>query len=89
MVGKEIDYLAEKAKGNETLFVSLGTFIDPSAGWEAQNNMIEFNADDLTEAKFLIKDNGDNTMSALAHLKSTDGHEGWFKLKATKSPWAQ
>ena len=89
MVGKEIDYLAEKAKGNETLFVSLGTFIDPSAGWEAQNNMIEFNADDLTEAKFLIKDNGNNTMSALAHLKSTDGHEGWFKLKATKSPWAQ
>ena len=87
MVGKEIDYLAEKAKGNETLFVSLGTFVDPSAGWEAPNNMIEFNADDLTEAKFLIKNNGDGTMSALAHLKSTDGHEGWFKLKATRSPW--
>lgn len=86
MVGKEIDYLAEKAKGNETLFVSLGTFVDPSAGWEAPNNMIEFNADDLTEAKFLIKNNGDGTMSALAHLKSTDGHEGWFKLKATRSP---
>jgi hypothetical protein len=89
MVGKEIDYLAEKANGNETLFVSLGTFVDPSAGWEAPNNMIEFNADDLTEAKFMIKDNGDGTMSALAHLKSTDGHEGWFKLKATKSPWEQ
>ena len=89
MVGKEIDYLAEKANGNETLFVSLGTFVDPSAGWEAPNNMIEFNADDLTEAKFMIKDNGDATMSALAHLKSTDGHEGWFKLKATKSPWEQ
>ena len=87
MVGKEIDYLAEKAKGNETLFVSLGTFVDPSAGWEAPNNIIEFNADDLTEAKFLIKNNGDGTMSALAHLKSTDGHEGWFKLKATRSPW--
>lgn len=87
MVGKEIDYLAEKAKGNETLFVSLGTFVDPSAGWEAPNNMIEFNADELTEAKFLIKNNGDGTMSALAHLKSTDGHEGWFKLKATRSPW--
>ena len=87
MVGKEIDYLAEKANGNETLFVSLGTFVDPSAGWEAPNNMIEFNADDLTEAKFLIKNNGDGTMSALAHLKSTDGHEGWFKLKATRSPW--
>lgn len=87
MVGKEIDYLAEKANGNENLFVSLGTFVDPAAGWEAPNNMIEFNADDLTEAKFLIKDNGDGTMSALAHLKSTDGHEGWFKLKASKSPW--
>ena len=89
MVGKEIDYLAEKAAGNETLFVSLGTFVDPSAGWEAQNNMIEFNADELTEAKFLIKPNSDGTMTALAHLKSTDGHEGWFKLKATKSPWEQ
>ena len=51
--------------------------------------MIEFNADDLTEAKFMIKDNGDGTMSAIAYLKSTDGHEGWFKLKATKSPWEQ
>ena len=89
MVGKEIDYLAEKANGNETLFISLGTFIDPSAGWEAPNNMIEFNADDLTEAKFLIKDNGDGTMSALAHLISNDGHEGWFKLKATKAPSGQ
>ena len=89
MVGKEIDYLAEKANGNETLYVSLGTFVDPSAGWEAPNNMIEFNDDNLTEAKFMIKDNGDGTMSALAHLKSTDGHEGWFKLKATKSPWVQ
>ena len=87
MVGKEIDYLEEKANGNETLFVSLGTFIDPSAGWGAENNMIEFNADDLTEAKFFVKDNGDGTITALAHLKSTDGHEGWFKLKATKSPW--
>ena len=87
MLGKEIDYLAEKANGNETLFVSLGTFVDPSAGWEAPNNMIEFNADELAEAKFMIKDNGDGTMTAIAHLKSTDGHEGWFKLKATKSPW--
>ena len=87
MVGKEIDYLEEKAKGNETLFVSLGTFVDPSAGPQVDGNMIEFNADDLTEAKFMIKDNGDGTMTALAHLKSTDGHEGWFKLKATKSPW--
>jgi len=86
MVGKEIDYLAEKANGNETLFISLGTFIDPSAGWEAPNNMIEFNADGLTEAKFMVKDNGDGTMSVLAHLKSTDGHEGWFKLRATPSP---
>lgn len=89
MVGKEIDYLAEKANGNETLYVSLGTFVDPSAGWEAPNNMIEFNDDNLTEAKFMIKDNGDGTMSAIAYLKSTDGHEGWFKLKATKSPWGQ
>ncbi len=89
MVGKEIDYLAEKANGNETLYISLGTFIDPSAGWEAPNNMIEFNADDLTEAKFMVKDNGDGTMSVLAHLKSTDGHEGWFKLRATPSPWDQ
>ncbi len=89
MVGKEIDYLAEKANGNETLYISLGTFIDPSAGWEATNNMIEFNADDLTEAKFMVKDNGDGTMSVLAHLKSTDGHEGWFKLRATPSPWDQ
>jgi hypothetical protein len=87
MVGKEIDYINEKANGNETLFVSLGTFVDPSAGPQAEGNMIEFNADDLTEAKFMIKDNGDGTMTALAHLKSTDGHEGWFKLKATKSPW--
>ena len=49
--------------------------------------MVEFNADELTEAKFLIKANADGTMSALAHLKSTDGHEGWFKLKATKANW--
>lgn len=87
MVGKEIDYLAEKAAGNETLFVSLGTIVDPAAGFQADGNMVEFNADELTEAKFLIKANADGTMSALAHLKSTDGHEGWFKLKATKANW--
>ena len=87
MVGKEVDYLAEKAAGNETLFVSLGTIVDPAAGFQADGNMVEFNADELTEAKFLIKANADGTMSALAHLKSTDGHEGWFKLKATKANW--
>ena len=87
MVGKEIDYLAEKDAGNETLYISLGTFVDPSLGWGAENNMIEFSADNLAEAKFLVKDNGDGTLSALAYLKQTDGTEGWFKLKATKSPW--
>lgn len=51
--------------------------------------MIEFNADELTEAKFLVTDNGDGTMSVLAHLKRPDGAEGWFKLKATKSPWGE
>ena len=88
MVGKEIDYLEEKANGNGTLFVSLGTIIDPTQGFSSENS-VEFNADELTEAKFLLKDNGDGTMTCLAHLKSTDGHEGWFKLKATKSPEGQ
>ncbi len=86
MVGKEIDYLAEKAAGNETLYISLGTFIDPSLGWEAQNNMIEFSDGNLVEAKFLVRENEDGTLSALAHLKQTDGTEGWFKLRATPSP---
>lgn len=89
MVGKEIDYLAEKAAGNEQLYISLGTFVDPSAGLGTEGNMIEFNADELTEAKFLVTDNGDGTMSVLAHLKRPDGAEGWFKLKATKSPWGE
>ena len=89
MVGKEIDYLAEKAAGNETLYISLGTFIDPSAGWEAENNMIEFNDENLSEAKFYLTDNGDGTMTALAYMKTNDGHEGYFKLKATPSPWGE
>ena len=89
MVGKEIDYLAEKAAGNETLYISLGTFIDPSAGWEAENNMIEFNDENLSEAKFYLTDNGDGTMIALAYMKTNDGHEGYFKLKATPSPWGE
>lgn len=89
MVGKEIDYLAEKAAGNETLYISLGTFVDPSLGWEAENNMIEFSDDNLVEAKFLVRENSDGTLSALAHLKQSDGTEGWFKLKATPSPWEQ
>ena len=87
MVGKEIDYLAEKAAGNETLSINLGTFVDPSLGWEAENNMIEFSDDNLVEAKFLVMENSDGTLSALAHLKQSDGTEGWFKLKATPSPW--
>ena len=89
MIGKEIDYLAEKAAGNEELYISLGTFVDPSLGWEAENNMIEFSDDNLVEAKFLVKENSDGTLSALAHLKKSDGTEGWFKLKATPSPWEQ
>ena len=89
MVGKEIDYLAEKAAGNETLYISLGTFVDPSLGWEAENNMIEFSDGNLVEAKFLVRENSDGTLSALAHLKQSDGTEGWFKLKATPSPWEQ
>ena len=88
MLDKEIDYLAEKAGGNEELYISLGTFIDPSAGWEAENNMIEFNDENLSEAKFYLTDNGDGTMTALAYMKSKDGHEGYFKLKATASPWS-
>lgn len=89
MLGKEIDYLAEKAAGNEELYISLGTFVDPSLGWEAENNMIEFSDTNLVEAKFLVRENSDGTLSALAHLKQSDGTEGWFKLKATPSPWEQ
>lgn len=89
MVGKEIDYLAEKASGNETISINLGTFVDPSAGFQTEGNMIEFSDGNLTEAKFMVKANDDGTVCALAHLKTSDGHEGWFKLKATKSPWGE
>ena len=80
MLGKEIDYLKEKANGNENLKLSFGAFIDPAGGY-SETNVIEFNQENLEKAVFKMTRNADGTLSTIAYCKRKDGKVGMFKAK--------
>ena len=80
MLGKEIDYLKEKANGNENLKLSFGAFIDPAGGY-SETNVIEFNQENLEKAVFKLTRNADGTLSTIAYCKRKDGKVGMFKAK--------
>ena len=84
MLGKEIDYLKEKANGNENLRLSFGAFIDPAGGY-SETNVIEFNQENLEKAVFKMTRNSDGTLSVIAYCKRKDGKVGMFKAKTKKS----
>lgn len=84
MLGKEIDYLKEKANGNENLNLSFGAFIDPAGGY-SETNVIEFNQENLEKAVFRMDRNSDGTLSVIAYCKRKDGKVGMFKAKTKKS----
>ena len=84
MFGKEIDYLKEKANGNEKLKLSFGAFIDPAGGY-SETNVIEFNDENLEKAVFRMDRNSDGTLSVIAYCKRKDGKVGMFKAKTKKS----
>ena len=84
MFGKEIDYLKEKANGNEKLKLSFGAFIDPAGGY-SESNVIEFNQENLEKAVFRMDRNADGTLSVIAYCKRKDGKVGMFKAKTKKS----
>ena len=80
MLGKEIDYLKEKANGNENLKLSFGAFIDPAGGY-SETNVIEFNQENLEKAVFKMTRNADGTLSTIAYCTRKDGKVGMFKAK--------
>ena len=76
MFGQEI-YWSE----GSGLEISLGTFIDPAGGYN-EGNVIEFNKENIEKAVFKLTKNADGSIDALAYVRSKDGKEGMFKVKA-------
>ena len=65
--------------------ISFGAFIDPSAGY-SETNVIDFNKENIQKAVFRLTKNADGTIDAIAFVRSKDGKEGAFKVKATQAP---
>lgn len=76
MFGQEI-YWSE----GSGLSISFGAFIDPSAGY-SETNVVDFNSENTEKAVFHLTKNDDGTIDALAYVRSKDGKEGAFKVKA-------
>ena len=64
--------------------ISFGAFIDPSAGY-SETNVIDFNKENIQKAVFRLTKNADGTIDAIAFVRSKDGKEGAFKVKATQA----
>ena len=67
------------------LSINLGAFIDPSAGYN-ESNVIEFTSENIEKAVFKLTKNADGSIDALAYVRSKDGKEGAFKVKAKPAP---
>ena len=48
--------------------------------------MIDFNKENIQKAVFRLTKNADGTIDAIAFVRSKDGKEGAFKVKATQAP---
>jgi len=76
MFGEEI-YVSE----GSGMFISFGAFIDPSAGYN-ETNVIDFNSENIQKAVYRLCKDADGNIYAIAYVRSKDGKEGMFKVKA-------
>lgn len=76
MYGEEI-YVSE----GSGMSISFGAFIDPSAGYN-ETNVIDFNSENIQKAVFRLCKDADSNIYAIAFVRSKDGKEGMFKVKA-------
>ncbi len=76
MYGEEI-YWSE----GSGLSISFGAFIDPSAGY-SETNVVDFNSENIQKAVFRLCKDANGNIFAIAYVRSKDGNEGTFKVKA-------
>lgn len=80
MYGEEI-YVSE----GSGMFISFGAFIDPAGGY-TETNVIDFTTENTQKAVFRLCKDADGNIFAIAFVRSKDGKEGMFKVKAKPAP---
>lgn len=80
MYGEEI-YVSE----GSGMFISFGAFIDPAGGY-TETNVIDFTTENTQKAVFRLCKDADGNIFAIAFVRSKDGKEGAFKVKAKPAP---
>ena len=80
MYGEEI-YVSE----GSGMSISFGAFIDPAGGY-TETNVIDFTTENTQKAVFRLCKDADGNIYAIAFVRSKDGKEGAFKVKAKPAP---
>ena len=80
MYGEEI-YVSE----GSGMSISFGAFIDPSAGY-SETNVIDFTTENTQKAVYRLCKDANGNIFAIAYVRSKDGKEGMFKVKAKPAP---
>ena len=80
MFGEEM-YVSE----GSGMSISFGAFIDPAGGY-TETNVIDFTTENIQKAVFRLCKEADGGIFAIAFVRSKDGKEGMFKVKAKPAP---
>ncbi len=80
MYGEEI-YVSE----GSGMFISFGAFIDPAGGY-SETNVVDFNSENIQKAVYRLCKDANGNIFAIAFVRSKDGKEGMFKVKAKPAP---
>lgn len=80
MYGEEI-YVSE----GSGMFISFGAFIDPAGGY-TETNVIDFTTENTQKAVYRLCKDANGNIFAIAFVRSKDGKEGMFKVKAKPAP---
>lgn len=80
MYGEEI-YVSE----GSGMSISFGAFIDPAGGY-TETNVIDFTTENIQKAVYRLCKEADGGIFAIAFVRSKDGKEGMFKVKAKPAP---
>ena len=80
MYGEEI-YVSE----GSGMSISFGAFIDPAAGY-SETNVVDFNSENTQKAVYRLCKDANGNIFAIAYVRSKDGKEGMFKVKAKPAP---
>ena len=80
MYGEEI-YVSE----GSGMSISFGAFIDPAGGY-TETNVIDFTTENIQKAVYRLCKDANGNIFAIAYVRSKDGKEGMFKVKAKPAP---